>query len=42
MAYYNARIAPFINDIFYVTSIFGVQETRTHKGLDIATVSSPR
>lgn len=37
MADYNARIAPFINHIFYVTSVFGVQETRTHRGIDIAT-----
>lgn len=42
MADYNARIAPFINDVFYVTSIFGIQETRVHRGLDIATVSEPR
>lgn len=37
MADYNASIAPFINNIFYVTSVFGIQETRTHRGLDIAT-----
>ena len=37
MADYVASIAPFINNIFYVTSVFGVQETRTHRGIDIAT-----
>lgn len=41
MADYEARIAPFINTTFYVTSIFGVQPTRTHRGIDIAT-PSPR
>ena len=40
MADYNARIAPFIDITFYVTSVFGIQETRTHRGLDIATATS--
>lgn len=30
-------IAPFIDVVFYVTSIFGETGTRTHRGLDIAT-----
>lgn len=38
MADYEARIAPFINTQFYVTSIFG-ELPRLHKGLDIATPS---
>lgn len=43
MADYEARIAPFINTTFYVTSIFGEpREGRApHKGIDIAT-PSPR
>lgn len=40
MADYNARIAPFIDITFYVTSIFGIQPSRTHRGLDIATATS--
>lgn len=40
MADFNARIAPFIDITFYLTSVFGVQETRIHKGLDIATATS--
>lgn len=36
MADYNARIAPFINEVFYVTSVFG-EQPRNHKGLDIST-----
>lgn len=39
MADYTADIAPFINTTFYVTSVFGVQPSRTHRGLDIATPS---
>lgn len=42
MAEYNARIAPFINTTFYVTSIYGVERWGAlHCGLDIAT-PSPR
>lgn len=40
MADYNARIAPFIDITFYVTSVFGIQPSRTHRGLDIATARS--
>ena len=46
MADYNANIAPFINEVFYITSEFGEErETsgggiRYHNGLDIATPSS--
>ena len=36
MADYNANIAPFINEVFYVTSVFG-EQPRNHKGLDIST-----
>ena len=36
MADYVANIAPFINQIFYVTSAFG-EQPRNHRGLDIAT-----
>lgn len=39
MADYEARIAPFINVIFYVTSVWW-EEPRNHRGLDIATPSS--
>ncbi len=37
MANFNAKIAPFINVTFYVTSVFGNTGTRIHRGLDIAT-----
>lgn len=42
MADYEARIAPFINEIFYVTSIFGEERASgvLHKGIDIATPSA--
>lgn len=36
MADYEAKIAPYINTTFYVTSVFG-EQPRNHKGLDIAT-----
>lgn len=36
MADYEARIAPFINVTFYVTSVWW-EEPRNHRGLDIAT-----
>lgn len=39
MAQYNARIAPFINVTFYVTSEWW-EQPRNHRGLDIATPSS--
>lgn len=39
MADYNARIAPFINQIFYVTSEWW-EQPRNHRGLDIATPHS--
>lgn len=39
MADYNARIAPFINQIFYVTSVWW-ELPRNHRGLDIATPKS--
>lgn len=39
MADYVARIAPFINVIFYVTSVWW-EQPRNHRGLDIATASS--
>jgi len=39
MADYTARIAPFINVTFYVTSVWW-EEPRNHRGLDIATPSS--
>lgn len=39
MADYEARIAPFINVIFYVTSEWW-EQPRNHRGLDIATPSS--
>lgn len=39
MADYIARIAPFINQEFYVTSEWW-EEPRNHRGLDIATPSS--
>lgn len=43
MANYEAKIAPFINITFYVTSEFGEERAgrAPHKGLDIAT-PSPR
>lgn len=38
MADYNARIAPFINTTFYVTSEYGIYRNGVlHVGLDIAT-----
>ena len=39
---YYADIAPFIDVVFYITSIFGEERPgpRYHKGLDIATPSS--
>lgn len=37
---YNALIAPFINVPFTVTSVFGIQSTRTHRGIDIATATA--
>ena len=42
MADYTAKIAPFINQEFYVTSEFGEprQGRDPHKGLDIATPSA--
>lgn len=47
MADYNARIAPFINQIFYVTSPWWTErinpvtgQLQIHRGLDIATPSS--
>lgn len=36
----QARIAPFINDTFYVTSEFWEDRSYYHKGIDIATVVS--
>lgn len=39
MADYEARIAPFINVTFYVTSVWW-EQPRNHRGLDIATPSS--
>lgn len=39
MADYEARIAPFINVTFYVTSEWW-EQPRNHRGLDIATPSS--
>lgn len=39
MADYEARIAPFINQIFYITSVWW-EEPRNHRGLDIATPTS--
>ena len=39
MADYVARIAPFINVTFYVTSVWW-EQPRNHRGLDIATASS--
>ena len=39
MADYEAKIAPFINVEFYVTSEWW-EQPRNHRGLDIATVSS--
>lgn len=36
MADYEARIAPFINVTFFVTSVWW-EEPRNHRGLDIAT-----
>lgn len=39
MADYEARIAPFINITFYVTSEWW-EQPRNHRGLDIATPSS--
>lgn len=39
MADYEARIAPFINQIFYVTSVWW-EQPRNHRGLDIATPAS--
>ena len=42
MADYNANIAPFINQIFYVTGMYGVQRpTHMHVGIDLAT-STPQ
>lgn len=42
MANYTAKIAPFINQEFYVTSEFGEPRPGRdpHKGLDIATPSA--
>lgn len=46
MADYNANIAPFINETFYITAEFGEERpvsgggVRYHNGLDIATPSS--
>lgn len=42
MADYTAKIAPFINQEFYVTSEFGEERSSgsIHKGLDIATHSA--
>lgn len=38
MADYEANIAPFINQIFYVTGMYGVQRpTHMHVGIDLAT-----
>lgn len=38
MADYNANVAPFINTIFYVTGMYGVQRpTHMHVGIDLAT-----
>ena len=39
MADYQARIAPFINQEFWVTSVWW-EEPRNHRGLDIATAYS--
>lgn len=39
MADYEARIAPFINVTFYVTSEWW-EQPRNHRGLDIATLAS--
>lgn len=39
MADYIAKIAPFINQTFYVTSVWW-EQPRNHRGLDIATPSS--
>lgn len=39
MAQYQARIAPFINIEFVVTSVWW-EEPRNHRGLDIATYHS--
>ena len=39
MADYEAKIAPFINQIFYVTSQWW-EQPRNHRGLDIATPKS--
>ena len=41
MADYEARIAPFINQEFWITSEFGEPRAgrEPHKGLDIATPS---
>lgn len=39
MADYEAKIAPFINETFYVTSEWW-EQPRNHRGLDIATPSS--
>lgn len=42
MADYNAKVAPFINIIFYVTGRYGTQRpTHMHVGLDVAT-STPQ
>lgn len=38
MADYKANVAPFINTIFYVTGMYGVQRpTHMHVGIDLAT-----
>lgn len=38
MADYEANVAPFINEEFYVTGEFGTwRETRYHVGIDLAT-----
>ena len=38
MADYKANVAPFINQIFYVTGMYGVQRpTHMHVGIDLAT-----
>lgn len=38
MADYEANVAPFINTIFYVTGMYGVQRpTHMHVGIDLAT-----
>lgn len=41
MAQYEARIAPFINIEFWITSEWW-EQPRNHRGLDIATASALR